>query len=1180
MSLEQLSQQLQASVQRSAPELAGQVASVSQQEGGPSRGRQFQAGFSHGTNIVGNVLRTFEARSPETAEAIYNVLPGFKEKENLEELYGEGFNNPHLPDSVRREVIKQHRQRQYELAYGDVEQSGFWYGLGEVGAAAADPTIAVPFAGQARLGMVGAAAVNSALWAGADTAIRGVAEEGAASAVSVAIAAGLGAGAGAALQKFIVGPIAKYVGGKADSGSKVTSEELQDIALQTTKGTDMESELGRLDFSKMAEDLNSSILTKSPEQAFTASQIQVDFGQRLDPFDYRVAAYKGGKVDEFIARGTDATPPTNPFKAPLKEQMDKYKDIQRRLRSAPTGSEGAYNKFLVDTYKKAYPTPKNPAMAEAFTKAFERDLGKSIDSVIETVALKQSDELDAAFERIWQEVPMETVGAQIIADASKITLPSGQPKYNPSNITPEMVADVIYSRDVPYGSTTGDLLSPSIGTRPIDLNNLPPAEDMRKTWVNWAHGAVMVKPRTAMESFGPAGKMLSESMQAAEANKLQRVGQTLTHLSKMLDERGIKPGTPLSHMVSDVVHRTVSRGEAPRIVREVASEIEKFYSKTLKELLDAKLIKKEEYDFLSKRAREEGYMTRVYDERFLQTKKGREEWANELSKVVFTSEAGAKAAIRSILGEKSEWAKKVLDNHVRVDDQGRRRITAEGWGLVAKNRSSVTPSRSKYLDNERNIPNEFNKAISKFLVKDPLQVIANYSEDIFTRLEYGKIFGKDDELAFGLINQIGKVSDQTVTDRLTQTYFDSVRDPRSQNIQSFVKASSLARSIGGGLRAFEVLRLGTASVLNLGQPIINGTTKLQASQALGSPEALAISIKGIINGYRSTFGNKALKEEAMRSGAANQIMVMNHMGQLGEAYHRIFPWDAKFLGTFNPYNVLNNPQAFLRVSGFFKAEEIARSVGYFQGKAYLESLMAKKAKFNQLGNRANPKSVKKVDDALRELGVDPTIPMDQVTVDIAERAGQYFSNSINFLNSAIEMPLAWNSFYGKIATQFKSFSMHTGSFVAKNVIEPAKRGNLMPLMTFAGPMVAAVGMPLDAFRRMIMQDDREFTTTEAYFRGLFMVGGLGLIMDGLDRAANSPTGLLEVVAGPAAGDISRAAYGVSASAKKSLEEGELNLDPMASQLPALIPYGRTFMKETQAMKMEMDKHYGNQFRSF
>lgn len=1147
----------------------------------PSAGRKFRAGFSQGRGITSNLLSIVEARNPEMAGKIYSVIPGLTDKGDLDDYYGTEFSNPYLTNQNRRDIISQQRRMEYEHIYGDVEQSGFWYGLGKFSGELADPTTVLPAGAIWRVGAVGSAAIWGGLYAGADSAVRSVEEQGAIDIVNAGISIGAGAALGAAAQKLLIGPIQNLIASKSASGSKVTPGDIEDAVGTVLKGTEYEPSLGNINFQSISDELNYTIFNKSPEEQFATFVFDRDSGRNMfKTFDEAVWDYKVGKVDEFTLEGKEAfVPPQLPFKRSLAEDMAAYRKVQREARRANQSSQDA---FLLKKYREANPQPKNPAMREALESAWAKRRAEDIPVVAEVRNARDQLHQDIIF----RDVPMETIGSKIIQEASTLKSASGNPLYSPNSKDPNTLLQILQNNDLPYLSETADLLSPKIGKMlPVgpDLANLPDAEKITKGRSLIAHllGAKYGgKPRKLWEAYGPAGKMMSDLLTIAEANKRRSIAGHLTDFNKVLGKANLRGTSVEAQLALDVVRKTVKSSEVSPTINKVADTIRNIYRKALRDQYEAGVIDGKEYQRLANKANKLGYVNRIYKEDLLSTKAGQEHFAESMAKVEFESNDELMGVISSILGEKSKKLKDYSKDIVVSSETGKRTLSKDAWRRLNNERRMAEPSRSRYIDNERVIHEKFEEALKPFLENDPSRVLAGYLEDVYTRIEYAKVFGANDQLAHSLIAKIGEVADHRVVRTLEQVYWDSVKDPRSENIQSFVNMSDGLKRVGSSLRAFEILNLAFAQILNLGQPITTGTIKLSNTPGIDPFNAFAISMKGLINGTRAKFGNAELREMAERSGAANQALITHMIGGMNELHGKIIPMRDLPGGLWNPINTLNNPQEFLRFTQFFNTEHMAKMQGYFQGKAAIEHLLDKKAKLLAKGNRANPKSMENINASLEELGIPRNLTPDQVDIDLVERGAAMFSDIINFTPSSNELPLAYNSFFGKISRQFQTFSFNAGSFIGDHIIAPLKKGNVVPLATYLSILVPGVGMPIDAIRRTIVADDRDFTATDRYLRGMGSILGLGIVMDTVERSSKGPLGLVGAVAGPAAQDISAMAYGVSASAAKTLESGKLELSPLASQAKSVIPQSRLIFEEAKQQRLDFENHFKNQFKDF
>ena len=462
--------------------------------------------------------------------------------------------------------------------------------------------------------------------------------------------------------------------------------------------------------------------------------------------------------------------------------------------------------------------------------------------------------------------------------------------------------------------------------------------------------------------------------------------------------------------------------------------------------------------------------------------------------------------------------------------------------------------------------------MTPFLVRSPEDVMASYLQDVHGRIEYARVFGANDEVARVITNELGNVQKE-VGDMFNESYHQAVRSTGSKNVQSFIEQPDATKKIVGSLKAFENLKLLFSPVVNSGQAIVNGSAASQALLGVSPVQGYTNTVKALIKGLRVAGGNRELKREFALSGAGLHTTIMQSLGGMDQGFHTIF--QRKFTGALAPLEFFNNPTTFLKHIGFFKVEEFNRSMGYFLGRAQAQSLIENKIKLLRMGTRASPKKMAKIDKGLKALGLNPDVAWDlqkgtakYSTQDMAV-AGQTFANEINFVNNSVTLPAGLNSFYGKLFSQFQSFSFHQGYFIRDKLIKPLKGGNPLPLMTYLG-VGTPVGMTLVEFKKFLMGDDEESTGMKYYLTVLSHFGGVGIAFDALKSAYHSPMGAAGVVVGPAISDVSEILSSVIKSTTSSIDKGEIDLSPFLKGMSKsmVYPYKKELLKG-----WEEDKHF-------
>ena len=125
-----------------------------------------------------------------------------------------------------------------------------------------------------------------------------------------------------------------------------------------------------------------------------------------------------------------------------------------------------------------------------------------------------------------------------------------------------------------------------------------------------------------------------------------------------------------------------------------------------------------------------------------------------------------------------------------------------------------------------------------------------------------------------------------------------------------------------------------------------------------------------------------------------------------------------------------------------------------------------------------------------------------------------------FLSTPSRKPGWWNSPWGRVVTQFKTFAFNQAKLVRDAVISEAGNGNIVPLAQIMSIHPVAGEVVNDA-RFLFGASDKQKTGIDRYLDNIMAVGGAGLVSD-LYRSASAGR-LLESVSGPTFSDATRLA---------------------------------------------------------
>jgi len=360
-------------------------------------------------------------------------------------------------------------------------------------------------------------------------------------------------------------------------------------------------------------------------------------------------------------------------------------------------------------------------------------------------------------------------------------------------------------------------------------------------------------------------------------------------------------------------------------------------------------------------------------------------------------------------------------------------------------------------------------------VKTPADLI-NYIDDTYRGIMSTKNLGFNNNKAYKLVKGIGKEGgDMDISKRMLDRVLGK-DTPGSLD------------PLASKLRTYQIVtKLGTGAITNLGQSISTTLRTDIPSTTRAVVQALSPKNKAEAKHFTSLTG------EILNS--SKQRFVELAGGEAGTLSHK-----------------------FLEKTKFIASEEFNRIVATNAGRIYTEKLL------QQLTNNPNNKA------AIRELkalgvDVDKLIKGGLKDSDIIS-AGKQVSQDTQFDTGAQDLPYFWSSPWGKVVTQFKSFSFKQTQFIAqhfKRVTGEMKKGNLKPLINsliVIFGVAPIVGEILKDIKSVLKNKKRSDMGWERYFNNLFAVASLGLLEDvgTLATGKYGASGTIGVVGGPTSSD--------------------------------------------------------------
>lgn len=1150
-----------------------------------------------------NISQELDDYGLSIAPGLDKELPGWLGGgENLaykeyEEEYGAGFNE--ADSQTRRNMIQLARAKTVEEEYGAVGDHPVAEFIGAGARELVDPYSLFAFG----KGVRGAIATGG-IAGGMAGATEGLAETGDIDPEQVFLTAVLGAAAGGIIEAGAVQPLQKLITKYKSAGKAPSAEQLKadlDDSL-TPEGREM------MDYKKLQADLNANLTygTGDPEvnyvlKEFNAkdlsgrkSEVGVTYDEATD-FEFKSAMYdkwtqEGVSLGTF-ERGADGKPksftklgsadPNAPvdFTIPDSSKLiskpkntSSYSDPAKRsafvakhsveadlINNADNGyrpkKRGGKPEF--HEQPKGFPTKvRETRMINKGTEPQYLDRKMAEQAAEKEQALKFFDGMVKLDSYTWKNIKQDSLNVQGSKMRYSSTGEPGSEMYN-----------IIASGHVPWTSETGKKIRPPIGERMKD--DPFPEESWNMTSGSISRmidGALSVLSPERRLSFmkDPIGKIASKYLRDAHVNTNWRIGESVSNYRINRLKNGIKAGSPEEQMAHDVLNRTLDVNKVPANVRKFAETVQKQLNEKYSLARELGIITDKEYQSAVARGIEKGYLPRVTDMDKLQSKAGREEFINRLSSKVMSLDSAEKIVSAIARDEKETIRLTRLINKQGDRALITRALAKELW----KNYNVISPTyRSKHLEAPRKLPEEWEEIMAPFQVQDLEAIMASWAQDVNTRIEYAKVFGAKDENAIKIVDRLAE-TDPEKSALFFELFHTAVGSAESETVRTFINKPLRVRQIVSRLKALQTMKLAMAAIPNLSQGPLNGMYYVMSKSEVPTPKALTMWAKAGIKATRAAFGDAEARYTYDKFGAATQTMLLDAMGGMNESMHTVM--GKKYTNVFAEF--FNNPSVMLRKVGYFNVEEFSRRYGQFLGEAMVEDSLERKARLMAMGNRANPKLLKKVDDTLIELGLDPTVDPTKLSVNDVGLAGQRVANILNFTNDPQTSPLIMQSFWGKFFTQFKTYIVKQTDFIGKRVIQPALEGNLRPLMAVMA-VGTPVGMSIDSFRRTILGDDKELTTTERLLRAHALIGTMGVLYDIGNQAVRSPTGLAAWVAGPTVGDAGKYAF----AAGQSVNKGSIAPLGKAVASTFVYPYRQAVVDSIATEKSNFDTMFDMKF---
>lgn len=1125
---------------------------------------------------------------------------------SIADVYGSVEAYDAMDYSQRNTRLQQHKakvlEEYYDHPFLEVDRSGYQT-LGQVSKFIADPTTLLPggvavktattaakVGGIAGKTMLKGAAIGAAT-GGVDSVIRNAADVEGATPMEVVLGMTIGGTVGGALSGLAV----KWAGKALANKGIPTIEAINaDRAIQTKQ---LQGTLRALDDPEMLKTMpaeriaehkamlqgrmeNLSLLSAEEVQSGISKGLKLgDDGLAYDKlvdivrYDMRTngpdaSEILGGSSAKEVLDGLKKTQPYK--KASAKQKTFIRKSLERAEAELQTAKANPDIPGKVDELSKAVTIPdvnvpkgqekaakagadkaKARTAPEAAAKTAadaEQDIAKQAQAALEksehTVGMLGTE----IKHRMLNEVTNSAIGASGGA---------GVTAYNGGNAD-EVITAAIAGGAVGWASTKlGKSLYRKIGRgelrKAAEQGDQAAVEALKHQTINdqssflWA-----TRPSEYFKKHGETGKIYAAKMARADRILRTFVGEGNAHLKQTFEAAGLKMKGEDGLIVRDLLKKSGARiANATEAHHKAARETRKLLDDALKSARDLKIITPEKYTELMDHTKKFGYFPRVYDSKYLATKQGRREFERVLVGTTFKDEHTAEMAIQSLTNGPKNVVKDIMANMSHQPDGTLKFNKYVAERISKRARTAVDVKRSHHLENARKIPEELEEQLDQFMVQDFSQNMYQYMTDVGKRLAYASEFGAKEHQLNRLIIRMGKEHPESnAAAAMQENFYMSVGDPASKYIQQMMKQPELYRKAMNVGDTFANYMLALAQVLNAGQPLVNGTLRVAATEG-GSGGVK--SIKTFSRGLKETlfhYSPARRTEIAERAGAAFEAEGMRLLGE-GQAYRTSSVRKNGVMGIMKGA-MFPDTQTALKMTGFQAVERNNRSIAFNLGKAHIEDLLEQQAKLNKKIATQGPgknftSQLDKIRKSLVELGMDPDMdPMAQHVKSLDDAADLFsnilnkgdesidsramrgisdinegamkFSNDVNFISTPMTKPEIWNSPYAKIFTKFKTFSMHHAHFLNDNVLRPMRQGNLGPALTYAA-VAPSVGYPIATVREWIRGSEEDRTSVEAYFHSMGSSGGVGLAMDMLTGAASHREGAEDFIQGPILGTI-------------------------------------------------------------
>jgi hypothetical protein len=592
-------------------------------------------------------------------------------------------------------------------------------------------------------------------------------------------------------------------------------------------------------------------------------------------------------------------------------------------------------------------------------------------------------------------------------------------------------------------------------------------------------GKTMISVRSRLEThYGQEGKDIINKFLLADEEKLLRTGQVLNTLE---DTGFYKLTKRESDNVVDLLEgraKTAVTNEAKTSFDFIDKLRKGFAQEASETKLQIRLAKGQKVPFTPK---ENYYPRDVFQPAVLKKGAIRQEILEgsvRIGRFKDTEEAGKVLdgwiQIVELNGRKTA-TNTFVDNMIKT---GQAKTKDEAWGKVIRYFKRSLFSKFGHLEYAR----EFD---FPFYDTNPQRAITKWVLGSIDRLETVKTFGISGEEIATRIGTIRRKMGEDTAKEVGELV--NILTKEAQHTTGFGRASLIIRTL-------QTPKLAFTQIINLGQNVNT---------------LLATDLPSFAKGISSVF-TKMGRSTAVKSGATIDSVIQQTI-ELGVGGEQRFA------------------RLFLKYSGFQLTERVNRIVASNAGIAYTQK------SFKMLLKKPDSRVLKQ---RLTEVGINAEEAMSRGYLTELEllRAGQKVSNFTQFRYRPADFPAFYNSDFGRLAFQFKSFAYNQTLFLKNQISRDIATGD--PTKMFRTLMVLGLIFPMTGeitrdIRSLITQEKRPTKFLDRYLEDIMSVGGAGILTD-LYQSAKYDR-LAESLIGPALGSATQAVTAIT----KSLGEGKI-----------------------------------------